>query len=132
MPVNSERFERRIKEIGLGYKIGNLRIFFKKSKIRRSFIVCCIKGGLNTTQQILDAYTWALNNNYIEKYNYVNIHYEDFSKKISEKFRTIFHSNWKIKSKKEHFLIIDSKYKIIFDTATPINYGNFNFINKII
>jgi len=129
---------KRFEEKHTRDKIGNLKISFKNSNIRRSFIACCIKGGLNNTQQILDAYAWALSKNYIKKDNYVNIHYEDFAKKVSEKFKTIFHNDWKIrpsKTKQGHFWIIDAKHiKIFFDSAFPRNYGNFNFnfINKII
>ena len=70
--------------------IGNLEIHIKNSIIKSSFIACCIKGGLNSDQQISDAYTCALNNNFINNEKYVNINYEDFTKKVSEKFKLFF------------------------------------------
>ena len=63
--------------------IGNIETLFKKSKIRRSFVAGCLKGGLESYQQILEAYSWALKNKYAEKDEFININYKDFAKKIS-------------------------------------------------
>ncbi len=101
-------------------RLGNIETHFEKTKIKKSFIVGCLKGGLNSYQQILEAYSWALRNKYVENDKYININYNNFAKKISEIFKTTYHSDWKIRSSKEgHTWITNSKYKIIFDSADP-------------
>ena len=101
-------------------KIGILTNNFQKNLglIQGSnFMASCIKGGLTTEEKIREAHKWALKNNYIRKDNYVK-NISDFAKKISEKFKTIYHSDWKIvgANDKKHFLVKDSTGKEIFNS----------------
>ena len=62
------------------------------------FIACCLKGGLISDEQILNAYDWALENNYLinDKYN-IN----ELAEKISKQFKSTFHNDWKIRRPKD-------------------------------
>ena len=62
------------------------------------FIACCLKGGLIYDEEILNAYDWALENNYLKKDNY-NIN--ELAKKISIQFNSTFHDDWKISRPKK-------------------------------
>ena len=75
------------------------------------FMASCLKGGLTSDNHILDAYEWALQNNY-----YGNDKYDDLAKKISKKFKANYHNDWRISIfKKQHSCAIVSGRKIIFD-----------------
>ena len=83
------------------------------------FMALCVKGGLTSNEQILNAYEWALKNNYIINQNKVNMSWNDFAQKISEKFKSIYHFDWKIRNsfKEGHYNVIDSKFNIIYDST---------------
>ena len=90
-------------------------------------MACCVKGGLTSNQQIFDAFSWAKKNKYyredifridfikINRGNVIDIPYDELAKKISEKFKTKYHSDWKITSSKEGYaFVVNSKLKVIF------------------
>ncbi len=81
------------------------------------FMACCIKGGLNSKEQILKAHNWALKNNIIRKDNFETLKCNDLAKKVSDEFKTAYHSEWKVRgsSKRGIFDVFDAKNKIIFD-----------------
>ena len=84
-----------------------------------NFMACCVIGGLTSNEQILKAHEWALKNKYIRNDNYVNMSPYDFAKKISEEFKTTYHSEWKRggSSKVHHFWVVDSNGNEIFNSA---------------
>ena len=83
------------------------------------FMACCVIGGLVSDTQILNAHEWALKSNYITNDNFVNIPYKDFARKISEKYQTEYHSDWKIKGLvySKIYWVVDSTGKEIFNSA---------------
>ena len=84
------------------------------------FLASCLKGGLTSDKQILNAYEWALENNYIR-----NDKYDDLAQKISKQFKTDYHDDWKIrKIKNQHSCDIISKRKIIFNYDKLRNDAN--------
>jgi len=91
------------------------------------FIVCCLKGGLTSDEQILNAYNWALENKYKinDKYN-VN----DLAEKISNQFESTFHEDWKIRrpknGKKGVFSSITKNGEVIFKPDELRNSANGN------
>ena len=89
------------------------------------FMACCVKGGLTSEKQILNAKEWALKNKDIRNDNELTIPINDLVKKISEQFKTIYHNDWKIKgpSKEGNYMVIDSERKIIFDSNGFRNHG---------
>ena len=76
-------------------------------------MACCLKSGLTSDEQILQAYEWALINNYINNNKYsIN----DLVDKISKKFQTNYHNDWRISIyNHRHSYAIISEGKIIFD-----------------
>jgi len=78
----------------------------------------------------LNAYEWAIKNNYIDEKNVI-ISYKDFAQKVSQRFQTPFHSDWKVKgpSKQGYYMIIDSKRKKIFDYVSIRNITYYVFKN---
>ena len=89
------------------------------------FIACCVKGGLTSDAQFLKACKWALESNYIKNEYHINISSNDFTKKVSKEFQTTYHDDWKIKesNRQGHYFVIDSRKKIIFDSAGFRNHG---------
>ena len=82
------------------------------------FMSICVMVGFTSDKQILTAHKWALKNKYINNDNKLNILYDKFVKTISEIFQTNFHNDWKImKSKAEHFYVVNSKGKEIFNSG---------------
>jgi len=96
-------------------------------KRRILFIACCLKGGLISDEQILEAYNWALKNNYLINDKYV---VEDLAKKISNQFKSTFHNDWKIRrpknGKKGVFSSIINKGKEIAKPHELRNRANGN------
>ena len=82
-------------------------------------MACCVIGGLISDKQILIAHEWALKNNYITNENDVKIPYKDFAKKISEQYKTNYHSDWEIEglSYSGLYWVKDSTKKEIFNSA---------------
>ena len=91
-----------------------------------NFMACCVIGGLTSNEQILKAHEWALKNKYIRTDNYVNMSPYDFAKKISEEFKTTYHSEWKRGGSGEvgHFWVVDSNGNEIFNSAGLGYYGH--------
>ena len=92
------------------------------------FLASCLKGGLDPDKQILNAYEWALKNNYIR-----NDKYDDLAKEISKQFKTEYHDDWKIRrSIKQHTCNIISNIKIIFNYNELRNRANkiFNSLKE--
>ena len=46
---------------------------------------------------------------------------DDFAKKVSEAFKTTYHSDWRVRgpSRMGHYFVIGSKQKIIFNFTEP-------------
>ena len=82
-------------------------------------MACCVIGGLTTNEQIMKAHDWALEHKYIRNDNFVNLSPYDFAKKISEEFKTTYHSEWKRggSGKVHHFWVVDSNGNEIFNSA---------------
>ena len=76
------------------------------------FMASCLKAGLTSDNHILDAYKWASQNNYIR-----NDKYDDLAKKISMKFQTNYHNDWRIKifNHGHSCALVSERKKIIFD-----------------
>jgi len=83
----------------------------EKLKKRIIFIACCLKGGLISDEQILNAYDWALENNNLIIDNY-NIN--ELTEKISIQFKSTFHDDWKIKIPKKGSSYIIKEGQFIF------------------
>ena len=85
----------------------------KKDEKINFYLACCSRGGLTSDNEFLNAYKWAVKNNYI------NISCNDFAQKVSKEFKTAYHKDWKIQgpSCKGNFRVLDSKLNIIFDSA---------------
>ena len=83
----------------------------EKLKKRIIFIACCLKGGLISDEQILNAYDWALENNYLI---YVNYNINELVKKISIQFKSTSHDDWKIKIPKKGSSYIIKEGQFIF------------------
>ena len=100
----------------LGYKAGC------------NFMACCVLGGLTNDDQIKKAHEWALGNKYIGKDDFVKLNYRDFAKKISEQFKTTYHSEWDRggSTKKHHFWVVDGNGKEIFNSAGLGYHGRGN------
>ena len=84
-----------------------------------NFMACCVLGGLTTSKQINDAHKWALDKGFIRNDCYVNLYYKDFAKKISEQFKTTYHSEWDRggSAKVGHFWVVDGNGNEIFNSA---------------
>jgi hypothetical protein len=120
---------QKIGKIGLKCYTGIIGISCDKMldlQKERFFLACCAIGGLNSNKQIFDAYKWAKSNNYLinDKKSY-----KEFAKRISEKFQTNYHSDWKIKEKPENgiFWVEDSKEKGVFNPSGFENNINLKF-----
>ena len=76
-------------------------------------------GGLTTSEQIKKAHEWALDNKYIRHDDYVKLYYKEFAKKISEEFKTTYHSEWDRGGSAQvgHFWVVDANGKEIFNSA---------------
>ena len=81
------------------------------------FMSSCVKGGLSTTAQILDAYSWGLNTGKIRSDTYIIVGREQFAKDISAKYGTTYHPDYIIKKNNRHFWIVNPNGKEIFNSA---------------
>ena len=94
------------------------------------FMACCLKSGLTSDEEILQAYEWALISNYINNDKYsIN----DLVDKISKKFQTNYHNDWKISIyNHRHSCAIISERKIIFDYNGLRNLAKKFLVLKIL
>ena len=77
----------------------------------------CVMSGLTSDKQIKKVHEWALENKYITNDNKLKIPNNELIKKISAKFQTNYHNDYKIiESKNGHFYVENSKGKEIFNS----------------
>ena len=83
-------------------------------KKRTLFIAYCLKGGLTSDEQILNAYNWALKNKYLRNDKYK---VKELSKNISNQFKSTFHKDWKIiiHKKGSSYIIKENKFIVKAD-----------------
>ena len=82
------------------------------------FMACCCIGGLGSSNEMLIARSWAVNNGYIrDSDTYVNMGSIDLARKISQHFGTVFQSSFSIKKGCGHFWVVDSSGKEVFNAA---------------
>ena len=81
------------------------------------FMASCVKGGLCTTAQITEAYSWALSAGKIREDTYVLVGHEQLARDISTKYGTTYHSDYVITNNYRHYWIVDTNGKEIFNSA---------------
>ena len=81
------------------------------------FLSACVVGGLGTVSKFKDARKWALSNNKIRNDNYVNMDKYLLARQISQRYNTVFHSNWKIVHGKGHFYVCNEHGREVFNSA---------------
>ena len=85
-------------------------------------LACCVKGGLGSRNQVINARNWALSQGYIRSDNYVLIDSNTLAQRISQKYGTTYHSDLIIKKcvyggGSTHFYLVNSNGKEVFNSA---------------
>ena len=89
------------------------------------FMGCCVIGGLGSDAQIQDAYYWALNLGYINDKAWVtNIDGIALAKAISEHYGTTFHKGWSLEYGCNHYWVLDTNGKEVFNASGLYFIGN--------
>ena len=114
MPKLIQTPYKRIKYTGIKGISSHEVLNFKKGSL---FMSICVMAGLTSDKQIKKAHEWALENKYITNDNKLNIPNNELIKKISAKFQTKAHNNYKIiEYKNGHFYVENSEGKEIFNS----------------
>ena len=89
------------------------------------FMGCCVIGGLGNDAQIQSAYNWALNLGYINAKAWVtSIDGIALAKEISQHFGTTFHKGWSLEYGCNHYWVLDTNGKEVFNAAGLYFVGN--------
>jgi hypothetical protein len=103
---------------GTGLKGVDYQWNVKGMQFACTFLCCCVIGGLGNMEQFIEAREWAIENNFIEDVTtHVKIDYLDLAFKISEKFHTVFHSNWTVAYVYFHTFVKNENGEEIFNAA---------------
>ena len=82
------------------------------------FMAACVIGGLGSDKEIMLARKWSVQNKYIrDSDTYVNMDARVLAQKISKKFKTNYHANWKFKKGSRHWWVVNEKGVEIFNSA---------------
>ena len=103
---------------GTGLKGVDYQWNVKGMQFACTFLSCCVIGGLGSMEQFIEAREWAIKNKFIDDVTtHVNIDYFELAFKISEKFHTVFHSNWTVDDESFHTYVKNEKGEEIFNAA---------------
>ena len=105
---------RRMRYTGIKGISSHEVLNFKKGSL---FMSICVMSGLTSDKQIKKVHEWALENKYITNDNKLKIPNNELIKKISAKFQTNYHNDYKIiESKNGHFYVENLEGKEIFNS----------------
>ena len=80
------------------------------------FLSVCVIGGLGTVKKFKDAKKWALSNSKLKKDNSIVSDKAVLAKEISQKYNTVYHSNWKIEQdKNKHCYVVNEHGRQVFN-----------------
>jgi len=82
------------------------------------FMAICVIGGLGNDSQILMARSWAVKNGFIrDSDTYVYYGWQTLASKISQQFGTYLHSDLSPKKGCNHYWVVDSSGREVFNSA---------------
>lgn len=80
------------------------------------FMAVCAIGGLGTDKEMLDARKWANDKGYARGTTCL-IDIKELARRISQQFKTEYHSSWNVKKGCNHYWTIDGRGKEVFNAA---------------